>query len=82
VRSTVHIPGGLAGTRWPTVVFIHLPPADPGLIHLTVAEANAWSTCSPATGTAWNTTLHWHTWRRRHQARSRWLHQRKRLTRQ
>jgi SRSO17 transposase len=59
-----------------------LPPADPGLIPLTVAEVkrllNAATTRPrPAWHAAW-----WSRWRRRHQARARWFHKRARLARQ
>ena len=58
-----------------------LPPEDPGLIPLTVTEIKRvfnLVTC------AWQTIrhyLHWSWWRRRHQARARWFHQRARLRR-
>jgi SRSO17 transposase len=57
------------------------PPADPGLIPLTVREirrllAAALDRPEPAGHTA-----RWLDWRRRHQARSRWFHQRARLAR-
>ena len=57
------------------------PPADPGMIPLTVPEIArllASRLLRPRLpGHAW----HWLTWRRRHQARSRWYHQRTRLAR-
>jgi SRSO17 transposase len=57
------------------------PPEDPGLIPLTVAEikrvfnllTHMWQTIRHY--------LHWSWWRRRHQARARWFHQRARLRR-
>jgi SRSO17 transposase len=57
------------------------PPADPGLIPLTVREvkrllAAALHRHRPASHAA-----HWLQWRHRHQARSRWFHQRTRLAR-
>jgi SRSO17 transposase len=57
------------------------PPADPGLIPLTVPEirrllASALSRLKPPGHAA-----RWLEWRRRHQARSRWLHKRARLAR-
>jgi hypothetical protein len=57
------------------------PPADAGLIPLTVREiqrllATALSKPQPTAHAA-----HWLQWRRRHQARSRWFHQRARLER-
>jgi SRSO17 transposase len=54
------------------------PPADPGMIPLTVPEITRLLGTQPArTGHA----EHWTDWRRRHQARSRWYHQRTRLAR-
>ena len=58
------------------------PPADPGLIPLTVHEiqrllAAALHRAKPDTHLE-----HWLTWRRRHQARARWFHQRARLNRE
>jgi SRSO17 transposase len=58
------------------------PPADTGLIPLTVAEIKRIFNLVTRT---WQTTrhyLHWSWWRRRHQARARWFHQRARLRRQ
>ena len=52
------------------------PPADPGLIPL-AAETGRLLTHPPPAGAAG----HWLTWRRRHQARSAWHHQRTRLAR-
>ena len=57
------------------------PPAEPGLIPLTVGEvkrllADALNHPNPP-----GHTTHWSNWRRRHQARSRWFHQRARLNR-
>jgi hypothetical protein len=53
------------------------PPADPGLIPLTVPETGRLLAHPPPPGSA----THWHTWRRRHQALSAWYHQRARLAR-
>ena len=58
-----------------------LPPEDPGLIPLTVAEIKRIFNLITR---AWQTIrhyLHWSWWRRRHQARARWFHQRARLRR-
>jgi SRSO17 transposase len=55
------------------------PPEDPGLIPLTVAETNRLHNLLTR---AWHTITHhlrWTHWRRRHQARARWFHQRARL---
>ena len=54
-----------------------LPPADPGLIPLTIPQTARLLTSRPPPGAAG----HWLTWRRRHQARSAWYHQRARLAR-
>ena len=58
-----------------------LPPHDPGLIPLTAAEIKR---VLNLVTRAWQTIrhhLHWSWWRRRHQARARWFHQRARLRR-
>jgi hypothetical protein len=54
------------------------PPADPGMIPLTVPEIKHLLT---ALLSPWppGDAGHWLNWRRRHQARSRWYHQRARL---
>ena len=57
------------------------PPADPGLVPLSVREvkrllAAALARPRPTRHAAW-----WLQWRRRHQARSRWFHKRARLAR-
>jgi SRSO17 transposase len=54
-----------------------LPPAEFGMIPLTVPETGRLLSRPPPPGTAG----HWLDWRRRHQARSRWYHQRARLAR-
>ncbi|SCF46657.1 hypothetical protein GA0070215_1526, partial [Micromonospora marina] len=58
------------------------PPADPGLIPLTVPEVGRLLADAlhhpPPPGHA----IDWLTWRRRHQARARWHHQRTRLNRE
>ncbi len=53
------------------------PPADPGMIPLTVPETGRLLSHPPPPGSA----AHWLDWRRRHQARSGWHHQRTRLAR-
>jgi len=53
------------------------PPADPGMIPLTVPETGRLLGRPPPPGSAG----YWLDWRRRHQARSRWYHQRTRLAR-
>jgi SRSO17 transposase len=52
------------------------PPADTGMIALTTAEIARLLTRHAPPGAA----VHWLTFRRRHQARARWYHQRTRLT--
>jgi SRSO17 transposase len=54
------------------------PPADPGMIPLTVPEIMRLLTTQRARP---GHAEHWANWRRRHQARSRWYHQRTRLAR-
>ena len=58
------------------------PPDDPGLIPLTVAEVKRLLNLLTRTRHALTRCLHWAWWRRRHQARARWFHQRTRLRRQ
>jgi SRSO17 transposase len=59
-----------------------LPPADPGLIPLTVAEIKRlFNAATTPARSLWHTTR-WSWWRRRHQARARWHHKRTRLARQ
>lgn len=58
------------------------PPAEPGMIPLTIPEtarllAATWHQPKPA-----DHDTHWRNWRRRHQARARWHHQRTRLNRE
>ena len=57
------------------------PPPEPGMIPLTVPEvkrllADALHHPNPS-----GHDTHWRNWRRRHQARARWFHQRARLNR-
>ncbi len=57
------------------------PPADPGLIPLTVPQIRR--LLAAATAPSWppGHIEHWDTWIRRHQARARWYHKRARLAR-
>ena len=55
------------------------PPADLGMIPLTIPEITRLLAPPPATPPG--LAGHWATWRRRHQARSRWYHHRTRLAR-
>ncbi|MGH3997353.1 MAG: transposase [Pseudonocardiaceae bacterium] len=58
------------------------PPEDPGLIPLTVAEVKRLLILLTPTRCGPILHLHWAWWRRRHQARARWFHQRTRLRRE
>jgi SRSO17 transposase len=57
------------------------PPASPGMIPLTVPETARLLTGAPARPAPSGHVTHWQAWRRRHQARARWYHQRTRLAR-
>jgi hypothetical protein len=57
------------------------PPADPGLIPLTVREVRRLLAEVPDRPKLPGHAARWLEWRRRHQARSRWFHQRARLAR-
>jgi SRSO17 transposase len=57
------------------------PPADPGLIPLTVREIKRLLTAAISRPEPPGLAARWLNWRRRHQARSRWYHQRARLGR-
>jgi SRSO17 transposase len=64
------------GTQAPAPVLPDQPPpADPGMIPLTVPETGRLLGHPPPPGSGG----HWLDWRRRHQARSHWYHQRTRL---
>jgi hypothetical protein len=58
------------------------PPADPGLIPLTVHEVKRLLAAALRQPKPPGHAAHWLEWRRRHQARSRWFHQRTRLARE
>ena len=57
------------------------PPDEPGMIPLTVPEIRRLLTAVPRRPHPPGHAGHWLDWRRRHQARSRWFHQRARLNR-
>ncbi len=57
------------------------PPPDPGTIPLTVPEIKHLLTAAFTRPSPPGHAGHWLTWRRRHQARARWYHQRTRLAR-
>ena len=66
----------------PPVTPDQAPPADPGMIPLTVPEIKRLLAEALARPRPRGLTAHWLAWRRRHQARSRWFHQRTRLNRE
>ncbi|MFD1537916.1 hypothetical protein [Nonomuraea guangzhouensis] len=55
------------------------PPADPGMIPLTIPEIKHLFNAATPTTPSLPHTAHWSAWRRRHQARARWFHKRARL---
>ncbi|MGH3209299.1 MAG: IS701 family transposase [Trebonia sp.] len=57
------------------------PPADPGMIPLTVPEVKRILAALTARPLPPAHVIHWDAWTRRHQARARWFHQRARLKR-
>jgi SRSO17 transposase len=57
------------------------PPPDPGYIPLTVPEIKRLLAAATQCNHPPGHTARWLNWRRRHQARSRWFHQRTRLNR-
>jgi SRSO17 transposase len=57
------------------------PPADPGLVPLTVREVKRLLAAALSRPKPPGHAARWLEWRRRHQARSRWFHQRARLAR-
>jgi SRSO17 transposase len=57
------------------------PPPDPGMIPLTVPEIGRMLAAALARPSPPGHADHWSAWTRRHQARSRWFHQRTRLAR-
>jgi len=57
------------------------PPAEPGMIPLTVPEIRRLLAAALSRPHPPGHAPHWLNWRRRHQARSRWFHQRTRLNR-
>ena len=57
------------------------PPPEPGMIPLTVPEVKRLLAETLHDPKPPGHDTHWRNWRRRHQARSRWYHQRARLKR-
>ena len=66
----------------PPVAPDQAPPADPGMIPLTVPEIRRLLAAALSPRHPPGHAAHWLHWRRRHQARSRWFHQRTRLNRE
>ncbi len=58
------------------------PPADPGMIPLTIPEIKRLLAALTTRPLPPPHVIHWDKWTRRHQARSRWYHQRARLARE
>jgi hypothetical protein len=58
-----------------------IPPADHGLIPLTVVDVKRLINLLTRSRHGLKHHLRWHLWRRRHQARARWFHHRARLKR-
>jgi SRSO17 transposase len=65
----------------PPVTPDQAPPADPGMIPLTVPEIRRLLAAALQRPHPPGHAARWLNWRRRHQARSRWFHQRTRLNR-
>jgi SRSO17 transposase len=57
------------------------PPAEPGMIPLTIPETKRLLAALTTRPLPRWLVIHWDTWTRRHQARSRWFHKRARLAR-
>ncbi len=57
------------------------PPAEPGMIPLTVPEIKRLLAALTSAPLPRSLVIHWDAWTRRHQARSRWFHRRARLAR-
>ena len=57
------------------------PPAEPGMIPLTIPEIKRLLAALTIPPLPLRHVIHWDAWTRRHQARSRWFHKRARLTR-
>ncbi|MGH3181659.1 MAG: IS701 family transposase, partial [Streptosporangiaceae bacterium] len=57
------------------------PPAEPGMIPLTIPEIKRLLAALTTRPLPRQLVIHWDAWTRRHQARSRWFHKRARLAR-
>jgi SRSO17 transposase len=69
-------------TQAPPPVTPDQAPPGPGMIPLTVPEIKRLLASALTRPRPRGHTVHWLAWRRRHQARSRWFHQRARLNRE
>jgi SRSO17 transposase len=58
------------------------PPAEPGMIPLTIPEIKRLLAALTTRPLPRRLVIHWDAWTRRHQARARWFHKRARLARQ
>ena len=65
----------------PPVTPDQAPPAEPGMIPLTILEISRLLAARLLQPHPPGHATHWLNWRRRHQARSRWYHQRAQLAR-
>jgi SRSO17 transposase len=79
--AAAHLAGHTNAQAPPPVRPDQPPPDDPGLIPLTVREVKRLLTAALSRPQPPDHAAHWLQWRRRHQARSRWFHQRARLAR-
>ncbi len=68
-------------TQDPPVTPDQAPPAEPGMIPLTILEISRLLAARLLRPHPPGHATHWLNWRRRHQARSRWYHQHARLAR-
>ncbi len=58
------------------------PPAEPGMIPLTIPEIKRLLAALTTRPLPRRLVIHWDAWTRRHQARARWFHKRARPARQ
>jgi SRSO17 transposase len=80
--TAAHARQATAAPTTPSPISPHdIPPTDTGLIPLTVVEVKRLINLLTRSWHDLEHHLRWHLWRRRHQARARWFHQRTRLAR-
>lgn len=80
--TAAHARQATAAPTTPSPISPHdIPPTDTGLIPLTVVEVKRLINLLTRSWHDLEHHLRWHLWRRRHQARTRWFHQRTRLAR-